>query len=954
MSTNTDNQYEIGYIVLPDTSITSGNFAFSETPSQGAVIQFTCTLDDANGNKIQSLTASSSEVTSTPIDISSLPGSSLTLKLNFENSGQPDTEIPLDLSSKGGLSALSQMVIAVTWHAVDDPSANAALIARRNATTPTRSYLTGFDDHGIYGFLSYIPWIASHWVQAQPPTQNSTKALSGSYSCQFNEGLLGQSYIDTIDLAVPSGSTHVVFSFAFTMLMGGQFPSLYHLMTLDVYENGTKKQSYNVGLMNNTEINGWYNEEFTYELSSGSVSNVKMVLSLEATGHLGGILTVDNLSINFIKNAPAAQETLLVYGDTDGNIFGLDRYTGNQLWSFKSEYGFLSSTVLIQHGIAYFGDGNTQANIYALNAQDGTQIWKTPLQGSIDATPVISGNLLIVGSSNGYLYAIDKSNGSISWSLDFYNSLNSKRSTANAVSDYVNGMTSDNHGKVYLSTTDGIYAMNVTSEQSLWYHASSQAVPFAPVLTEEEVIYGDKSGHVFALDKSTGAKKWDYYSSSPINSLPYLVGGVVVFGNDGGELFGLKATDGTLIWTKSFSSGTMIRSFTIDGPYIFVSANDVGGKCYCLSYSIDDQAQWHISEKWSSDLPLGAQCPPAVADDMVFYSASNLELYALEKAGGTRIWDFNSGKLGFATPAIMPPKPIPSLSRRYDQYCYLVAHNAYANIDDGWWYAQQSHTIIEQLDMGARGLELDIFFQDINGTQEIVYNHEGLANIFMYLWAKWKLLKDSLSEIKNWMDNNPDQIITIIFEQGPGLGNPNTSLTQAFRDSGTADYVFYANKTNTGSTGATWNVSTQGWPTLQWLVDNDKRLVVFSQKNKGNTNGFANLWDYAVENEYGTPSILSGCEKRSESDPLSSNTNKLFVVNYALNIPTSPTTIVSPSTYTLTNNYFWLLAKLRMCQDASGNSRLPNLVKVNFFEYGSVGGPLRVVQEINNEWAQVS
>jgi hypothetical protein len=334
---------------------------------------------------------------------------------------------------------------------------------------------------------------------------------------------------------------------------------------------------------------------------------------------------------------------------------------------------------------------------------------------------------------------------------------------------------------------------------------------------------------------------------------------------------------------------------------------------------------------------------------MAYYTLSNQNLVALGRTSGTTIWDFTSGSIGFASPAAISPQPIPTLTSRYDQYCYLVAHNAFANVDDGWTYAQQTHSITQQLDMGARGLELDIYRRQVNGVDEVVYDHSGMGNWRVLLRSPWKLLRDSLSEIRNWMDNHPAEVLTIIFEQ-PDFTNPDPMVTAAFTAAGMATYVYYANQVNYGKNGATWNNRTQGWPSLQWMIDNGKRLVVFSQRSRGNTTGFAYLWDYAVENEYGTPSILSGCEKRAESGDLNQNAGKLFVVNYALNIPTSPTTIPLPSTYTLLNNYYWLYAKLRTCQDVSSNNALPNLVKVNFFEYGAGGGPLRVIQKINQEW----
>lgn len=940
--------YKVGYTISPRNGLAAGTFTFSQTPPPNENIQFSCNLYNALGDLINTLQAQSTAITSAPLLISGLTGTELTAKLNFSASGMADVEIPLDFNEVGGLSVLSEMNIDFSWYDMpdEDNSFAAGLLKRRDSGDPVQSYLTGFDETGMFNFLSYIPWMDTHFIVAQPPTQNNQYALSGSYSCQFNAGVLGDSYIDTIDLPVPSGSTHVTISFAILLLQGGEFP-LGEMMTLDYYENGNKTSSADVSIFNKEDINGWYNQQFSYTLSSLAVSTFKIMLSLNTTGHLGGVLTLDNLAINFMTNPPEPTDKMMVYSDESGSLYGLDAYSGQQKWVFTGQSDFLSSSIFILDGAAYVADGNTQSNVYSVNVNTGKKIWQTPLQGSMYCEPVLSDNLLIAGCSNGYLYALNKETGSIEWNIDF-NPPKSGNDIGNSKIDEVNGVAADNHGLIYVATNTGIFAMNTKMQQSLWYHSTPQLVPFAPVLTEQEVIYGDVSGNIVCLDKISGSVKWNLSSSAPINSQPYLIGGIVIFGNDGGQLCGYNVETGEQVWSLEFP-GTMIRSFNVDGPYLYFTANEISAFCYCYSYRIDQNQKWTFVQQWKVPASFGAQCSPLIAHDMVYYTMSDRDLYALSKSSGTEIWKFNSGRIGFASPAVVAPKPIDVLSFRYDQYCFLVAHNAYANVDDGWTFAQQTHNIIEQLDMGARGLELDIYRRTVSNVSEVVYDHSGLGNWKIFLSAPWKLLKDSLSEIKTWMDNHKDEVLTIIFEQ-PDFQNPDPMITKAFTDSGIADYVYYANKINTGKNGSTWNNKTQGWPTLQWMVDNGKRLVVFSQKGRGNTTGFAYLWDYAVENEYGTPSILSGCEKRSESDDLNKNTGKLFVVNYALNMPAIPATIPMPSTYTLTNKYDWLLAKLRSCQDVSANKALPNLVKVNFFEYGASGGPLRVVQEINKEW----
>ncbi len=50
-------------------------------------------------------------------------------------------------------------------------------------------------------------------------------------------------------------------------------------------------------------------------------------------------------------------------------------------------------------------------NLYALDAASGAQRWKFEVAGIGDASPVVSGGLVYVGSADGYLYAVPTGTG---------------------------------------------------------------------------------------------------------------------------------------------------------------------------------------------------------------------------------------------------------------------------------------------------------------------------------------------------------------------------------------------------------------------------------------------------------------------------------------------------------------------------------------------------------------
>ena len=59
--------------------------------------------------------------------------------------------------------------------------------------------------------------------------------------------------------------------------------------------------------------------------------------------------------------------------------------------------------------------------------------------------------------------------------------------------------------------------------------------------------------------------------------------------------------------------------------------------------------------------------------------------------------------ISISTLAAVSSWQMPHSSRRYNEVCYLTSHNSYAAKNHGFYYAQQTLTLQEQLALGVRG-----------------------------------------------------------------------------------------------------------------------------------------------------------------------------------------------------------------------------------------------------------
>jgi hypothetical protein len=95
-----------------------------------------------------------------------------------------------------------------------------------------------------------------------------------------------------------------------------------------------------------------------------------------------------------------------------------------------------------------------------------------------------------------------------------------------------------------------------------------------------------------------------------------------------------------------------------------------------------------------------------------------------------------------------------------------------------------------------------------------------------------------LKEIQAFLEANPSEIVTIFIED---YVTSSQGLTKVFNASGLSTYLFPV---------SAMPKSGEDWPTVDKMVQQNQRLVVFTSKSsKEATEGIAYQWRYVVENQ---------------------------------------------------------------------------------------------------------
>lgn len=254
------------------------------------------------------------------------------------------------------------------------------------------------------------------------------------------------------------------------------------------------------------------------------------------------------------------------------------------------------------------------------------------------------------------------------------------------------------------------------------------------------------------------------------------------------------------------------------------------------------------------------------------------------------------------------------LPKKYDEVCFLMTHNAMNSSEKGYSIPNQTHSVTNQLKNGVRGLMLDTY----DGSDGVALTYHGSAAL-----GQEKLV-DVLQEIKDFLQANTNDVVTIIFQNDGG----NVQLQKAIDSIGLNTMAFI-------------HTNGDAWPTLQTMVDNNQRIVLFVENNKTpRANYLMHAWNTVFDTPY---DYISTSEFSSDVNRGGGGSKELFLVNHWLQKELIPGIKVPDKTLAPQANVRAVIGK-RVQDCATANSHFINFLGVDFYE---VGDAKAVVDSIN-------
>ena len=322
---------------------------------------------------------------------------------------------------------------------------------------------------------------------------------------------------------------------------------------------------------------------------------------------------------------PALHRGTLYFGGEEGVLYAVDAKSGNQRWTFQAGQVdwqvrdiFINGTPTIVGNSIYFS--SEDFNVYALDLNSGIERWRFKLDEEPQALelPIVEG-IAYIGAWDGFLYAIDVSNGQLVWKSD---------------------TDSDHMGRTIRDPEHHLtWVPDVPGGETL----SNQApyVTTVPIIEGDSIYFSDWSGNLMAVDRATGIQKWRFKPETAnlrhAGSRLYIVhyeDEIFYSTMEDKRLFSVDKRTGTQVWMKE-TEGWLFGPIPAEenvALYAELILDADGNPEAFLVHALDMNSKEVL---WTND---NVSSLPFVQNGVVYFGGQDGTLHGIDLFSGEAVW----------------------------------------------------------------------------------------------------------------------------------------------------------------------------------------------------------------------------------------------------------------------------------------------------------------------------
>jgi outer membrane protein assembly factor BamB/predicted Ser/Thr protein kinase len=282
------------------------------------------------------------------------------------------------------------------------------------------------------------------------------------------------------------------------------------------------------------------------------------------------------------------------------------------VWAYASERHLAGGPAPVASGDMLIA-GTLDGQVLALQAGSGELRWRTGGGPSVlFGAPSASKGLVFVGSTDGFVQGLSLSSGKVTW-----------QTRVVGVAQLAPTLDGD---RLIVTTDKGyIYLLQAGSGQVIWDRPLAQATQ--PPAVSHGRIFVSAGPTLFALDSSNGAVDWSFDARDAITTRAVIAGDMVVVGTERGQLYALRMADGQLHLHYQ-ASGALGAAPAASASALYVA--DQSGSLTAISLT-------NATVLWRFHTGAAILAAPLLTDERLYFGAADGLFYALDARSGAEL-----------------------------------------------------------------------------------------------------------------------------------------------------------------------------------------------------------------------------------------------------------------------------------------------------------------------------
>lgn len=246
----------------------------------------------------------------------------------------------------------------------------------------------------------------------------------------------------------------------------------------------------------------------------------------------GKLVWEHELDQPIVSGASFFGDEALVSSDA-GALHALSMKDGSEKWMYETG-DQLRSTASIWKELALLG--GCDSKLHRIDVRKGTAASEgTPLQAPTLSTPNVIGNIAIVPTQPGNVFAINAESGEVIWNYQPEGGANADiRGSAAVQASWSDGKL---EGIVVVpSRNRRLIGLNATDGKMLWETVLKKRADGSPVICDGRAWIGGSDGMVYAVDLKNGQQTWSYQLSGQILASPAVASNRLVVATEKGAI----------------------------------------------------------------------------------------------------------------------------------------------------------------------------------------------------------------------------------------------------------------------------------------------------------------------------------------------------------------------------------------------------------------------------------